>query len=86
MVLTHKEIDALGIAGFSSVSELLARYFELLNQPDDGLENQAKFKRKVPNTSNRYVDAIGTDKAQITFGRNQDKSLSYDRLVELSLG
>lgn len=55
--LSQKELDALEIAGFSSISELLARYFELVK----ATKNTEKiFKEYI-----ELVDAVGTDKCQI---------------------
>ena len=51
MVLTQKEADALQIAGFSSVGELLARYFELV-----------KVKNEL---DNRLPNVIGSNKCQV---------------------
>lgn len=56
MVLTQKEIDSLQIAGFSSVSELLARYFEL--QREKLLELRSKKETNITN-------AVGSNKCQV---------------------
>lgn len=61
--LSQKEYDALQIAGFSSVEELLARYFHLLN-----------IKRDLEGKINRMhaVDAIGSKGCKLNVGHTYD--------------
>jgi len=48
--LSKREYDALQLSGFSSVEELLKRYFELI---------------KEANSAKHAVDAVGSDKCQL---------------------
>lgn len=60
--LSKKEYDALHIAGFSSVEELLARYFELLKA-------KQRMERVIAEqgSSKMYLEAVGSDKCKIGF-------------------
>lgn len=56
-MITEKEYAALEIAGFSSVSELLARYFALLKNTG---ANKPLFPKNMP-----QLDVIGSNACQI---------------------
>ena len=59
-MITKQEQDALEIAVFASVSDLLARYFEL-NRRIQALE----FATGFTNKAHIQVDLIGSDECQI---------------------
>lgn len=58
--LSEREYDALHIAGFSSVEELLARYFYLL-----------KNKKELEGKVTRFADAVGSAKCQVNVSNQE---------------
>lgn len=60
--LSKREWDALQLAGFTSVEELLKRYFSLLKEKQH-IEEQR--------SSSTYIEALGSDKCQINFSQRR---------------
>lgn len=68
--LSQKEYDALQIAGFSSVEELLARYFELV-------KNAKMIDIAFKSYERSLADAVGSAKCQVNVS-NQRGVLQND--------
>lgn len=62
--ITQKESDAVEIAGFKSITELMSKYFSLLNQKRD-LESKIGKLAAEAQAPKRLVNAVGSNKPQI---------------------